>query len=427
MRGQKPEVVRLFSGLAMAALISSPSFAAGFGIFEHGAKAMGTAGAFTGQADDPSAMFHNVGGLAFFEEQEFQVGLTLINILESDFQGADPFPGNGITEEVDAGLFTPPHFYWVRPLSERLNFGFSFNAPFGLAVEWTNPETFSGRFISTNSELQAFDLGANFGFQVTDNVGIGVGVIGRISEVGLERFAPAVNPFTQTVFNAAFVDLESDFDTGVGFQVGLLHKVGAAFSWGLSYRSKIEVDYSGDGLLTQRSSGDPRVDAVIAASLPFGVPLPIETSIEFPDMASVGVSVALTGNTRLNADVNWTGWSSFDQLEIKFLTAPALSSIVGQGWEDAYNYRIGVSYQANSGRVWRFGYVRDETPQVEESVGPLLPDANRNGFTVGLGTKKWDAALMYLLFDERTSLTNGDGFFGTYDTEAALLSGSYRF
>lgn len=427
MRGQLGLMTRVSGVLAMAALISAPMFAAGFGIFEQGSKAMGTAGAFTGQADDPSAMFHNVGGLAFFDEQEFQVGVTLINILESDMEGLDPFPGSDVTEEVDGGLFTPPHFYWVRPITEKINFGFAFNAPFGLAVEWENPETFTGRFISTNAELRSFDFGANLGFQLSENFGLGVGVILRASDVGLERFAPVFNPFNQTVANAAFVDLEGDLSTGVGFQIGILHKVGAAFSWGLSYRGAIEIDYDGDGTLTQQLTGFPQVDAVVAATLPFNVALPIETTIEFPDMASAGISVGLTQRTRLNADFNWTGWSSFDELPITFTTAPALSSLVQQEWDDAYNYRIGVTYQANSGRVWRFGYVRDETPQPEESVGPILPDADRDGFTVGFGTKKWDVALMYLLFDERSSRTNSDGFFGRYNSEAVLLGGTYSF
>lgn len=412
---------------ALVALLAAPSFAAGFGIFEQGSKAMGLAGAFTGQADDPSALFHNVGGLAFLDEQMFQVGVTLINVVESDFQGANPFPGAGVQESVMNTVFTPVHAYWIRPLTNRINLGLSFNTPFGLAVEWDNPATFDGRFISTNAEIVTFDFGANLGFKLSERLGIGVGLIGRASEVGLERFAPSLNPFTQTIFNAAFVDLESDLDFGVGFQIGLLHKVGTNFSWGLSYRGTIEVDYSGDGRLTQVSSGNPVLDGIVAGSLPFDIDLPIETSIEFPDLATAGISVGLTENTRLNADIVWTGWSSFDQLAINFLTAPALSSLIDQEWEDVYSYRIGIAYRSAKGRDWRFGFVRDESPQPEESVGPILPDADRSGFTFGVGLKKWDLALMYLLLDERTSLTNSDGFFGTYDTEAVLFGGTYRF
>ena len=52
--------------LALALLAASgPAFGAGFGIFEHGSKAMGMAGAFTAQADDPSLLFHNAGGPRF--------------------------------------------------------------------------------------------------------------------------------------------------------------------------------------------------------------------------------------------------------------------------------------------------------------------------------------------------------------------------
>jgi len=56
--------------LGVAAAVA-PVSAAGFGIFEQGTRAMGMAGAFTAQADDPSALWHNAGGLAFFDETDF--------------------------------------------------------------------------------------------------------------------------------------------------------------------------------------------------------------------------------------------------------------------------------------------------------------------------------------------------------------------
>ena len=42
--------------------------AGGFAIPEQGAKAMALGGAFAAQADDPTALFYNVGGLAFVVE-----------------------------------------------------------------------------------------------------------------------------------------------------------------------------------------------------------------------------------------------------------------------------------------------------------------------------------------------------------------------
>ncbi|HUP42683.1 MAG TPA: outer membrane protein transport protein, partial [Thermoanaerobaculia bacterium] len=96
-------------------------------------------------------------------------------------------------------------------------------------------------------------------------------------------------------------------------------------------------------------------------------------------------------------------------------------------------YRAGLAWTRSPRSQWRFGYVYDETPQPEEAVGPLLPDADRNGITVGYGYRgRWDfdVALMYLEFDERTrekTFATPPGappepvFHGTYETTGFLL------
>ena len=127
---------------------AGPVHAAGFAIFEQGSKPMGSAMAFTAQADDPSALYYNVGGLGFFEERRFLAGATLIFLGDSEFQGGTPFPGPGATgEQVDQVQF-PPHLYWVEPLGDgtRFKFGLSVTSPFGLTTEWEDPDTWSGRF-----------------------------------------------------------------------------------------------------------------------------------------------------------------------------------------------------------------------------------------------------------------------------------------
>ena len=46
---------------------------------------------------------------------------------------------------------------------------------------------------------------------------------------------------------------------------------------------------------------------------------------------------------------------------------------------------LGLRWTPSPTSQWRFGYVFDETPQPEEAVSPLLPDADRNGITIGYG------------------------------------------
>lgn len=420
---------------ALGVLAALPLSAAGFSIFEQGTKAMGMAGAFTAQADDPSALFHNVGGLAFTENWQLSAGATYIRGLEAEFEGADPFPGRGYEAEQEDLSEIPPHIYYVRPLNDTWKFGFGVMTPFGLTTSWENPDQFAGRFLSTEAALQAIDLQPSIGWKVSETFGLGFGPVARVSSVELNRNVGAINPFTQRFVDVGRLALEGDFSEGFGFAGGVLHKVTDRFSWGLNYRSKIKVEYEGDARLTQVPTGNAQFDAVIRTRLPFGVDLPVATEIEFPDEASLGFAFGITDNLLVETDFNYTGWSSFESVPIDF-TGGATNSLpdseLPQEWDDAYNYRLGLRWTMGSGHQLRFGYVFDETPQPEEGMSPLLPDANRNGITLGYGTGRFDLAVMYLMFDERSRNRNRPGdelstFFGTYNTRAILLGATVNF
>lgn len=421
---------------ALVALAASPMHAAGFSIFEQGTKAMGMAGAFTAQADDPSLLFHNAGGLAFVTERAFSGGATWIRGTKAEFQGAAPFPGPGYSAEQKKLSEFPPHLYYVQPINQTWKLGLGVETPFGLVTEWEKPDQFAGRFVSTKAALQAVDINPTLGWQVTPNFGIGIGAIARLSTVELNRNIPFLNPFTNQQVNIGRIKLEGDMSEGYGFNVGILHRLNNSFSWGLSYRSQISVDYEGDARLSQILTGNPQIDALVASRTPFNKNLPVKTGIDFPDQASLGLAFGLTPDLLLETDFNWMGWSSFKQVNIDFTggTGNALpDSTIQEDWEDANSYRVGLRWDYSPTSQIRLGYVMDETPQPEEGVSPLLPDADRNGFTVGYGHKGrigYDVALMYLDFKERSrakSFNNEDPFFGTYKTQAILLGLTLNF
>src|ERR1051325_8974609 len=65
--------------LSLSTALCSSAFAAGFSIFEQGAKATAMGGAFAATADDPSAIFYNVAGLAQQRHLTVLAGATAIN------------------------------------------------------------------------------------------------------------------------------------------------------------------------------------------------------------------------------------------------------------------------------------------------------------------------------------------------------------
>ena len=362
--------------LILGLLASVPMYGAGFGIFEQGSKAMGMAGAFTAQADDPSALFHNAGGVAFFEHREWMVGTTYISSTEAKFKGENPFPGDDARAEQKKLSEFPSHFYVVQPLNDTWKVGLGLNTPFGLTTEWKNPDSFVGRGISTKAALRTFDLNPTLAWKATPNIGVGFGARVMFSDVELERRNFSINPFTLAPADVAKVHLKSDLNQGYGWNIGFLDKYNNSFSWGISYRSKVKVKYKGNATLTQDLTGFAQFDGAVAAAVPFGVKLPLETEIEFPDLASLGFAIALNPAMKLELDINHTGWSSFKELAINFTSSDPKKrlpdSVVKENWDSEFNYRLGLDWMLSQENSLRFGFVYDKTPQPDQSVSPLL-------------------------------------------------------
>jgi len=415
--------VRAAAVAAALALAPASARAAGFAIFEQGARGMGFAGAFTAQANDPSAIFHNAAGIAFLKGKQIYLGGTLIHP-SSTFTGADPFPGASVTETGDVGLLVPPAAYYTQPFSERTVLGIGIHTPFGLTTAWSNPDTYSGRFLSQRAELKGFSINPTIGYKLADRFAVGGGLDVRLSSVRLLRRVPVINPFTQKVTDAASVDLQSNTDVGIGFNVGMLAKISEALSAGIQYRHKVKSDYSGNAAFTQLPTGNTQLDARLSALLPQGSQ-PVTTSIEFPGMFSGGVAYTRDEWT-FEGDIDWYQWSTFRNLSIVFTQRPDLNENVVENYKNSWQYRLGLERRLGDTWAIRGGYFFDQTPAPAESVSPLLPDADRNGFALGgtwrSGRFRVDSALWYLLSPSRsTDGVNRDQYNGTYTSHAVTL------
>jgi len=424
---------RTVLALTFLFLTAAPAFPAGFSIFAQGAKASGMGLAFTAVADDPSAIFYNPAGLGFQKHFSVQVGGSLLSKVKGEFEGDNPFPGTSFgVEEQRKTSFLLPTLYAVVPLTSNVNFGLGINAPYGLGFRWDNAETFSGRFIAQNAVIRTTDLNPVLSLQVAPTFALAVGADYRLSSVMLERNRPAINPFTQSVVDVAHIKLDSDLQDnhGWGWNAGILWKPINAFSLGASYRSKIKVDYEGTGKFTQRLTGNPAFDAAVAAQLPQGKQ-DVAVSIEFPASVNLGAAINLPSDFTVSLEADWTEWSSFDELFIDFVN-PAIPDLDRlTAWDDSWAYRAGVQKKFGAIGV-RAGYYRDKSPQPLSDVGPILADADRDAYTLGVGydTDRWgvDVSDIYIKFKHRDTRgqVNNDQFFGRYSETANLIALNLR-
>jgi long-chain fatty acid transport protein len=259
---------------------------------------------------------------------------------------------------------------------------------------------------------------------------MGAGIDIRFSSVELRRNVPAFNPYTQVVADVAQVVLESNTATDFGWNAGILAKPSESLSFGISYRHKVKQNYEGDATFTLLPTGNPQFDGLVALTLPAGA-VPATTELETPSILSLGAAYAWNDWT-FEGDVNFYGWSSFDELPIELENRPELSSIVVEDYADTFQIRVGVDRRLNDTWSVRGGYFFDESPSPPESVSPLLPDADRHGLCLGgtwrRGSLHVDAGAWLVLSNTRsTEGVNRDRFDGTYDSSAATLGVSLGY
>ena len=407
--------------LVLAALAGGPAAAeaAGFGLYEQGARAMGTAGAFAARADDPSAIYFNPAGLAQIDGKALLVSPNAL-YYKSEFSGVAPVPGYGVEEETEGQWFPPFAVYYAQGIGGKVAAGIGVYSPYGLQVDWKRPDSFSGRAISTFAKITPFYFVPTAAWAPSAKFRVGAGANLVLSRVELSRTLQAYNPLDDRTDDIGTVDLSSHTNFGAGFNAGIQWWPCERMRYGLTYRSKVDVDYDGSADFTQTPTGNPVFDGIVAASFP--PDQRVETAVTFPAQASLGIARVFSPAWTGEVNVNWTQWSSFDQLDLAFAATPSRNITIVEDWKDAWNVRAGLEHRGNAGAspwAWRAGYYFDESPQPAAGVGPLLPDANRHGLTAGAGWRgartAVDAYALWILAAKRsTEGVNRDDFNGTY-------------
>jgi long-chain fatty acid transport protein len=184
--------------------------------------------------------------------------------------------------------------------------------------------------------------------------------------------------------------------TAWGYNAGILVKATKNLKIGAHIRSPYTLEIE---------------DADFTASDPTGpVPLPMGTTkafgtLKLPATAAVGVSYNF-GRVTIEADADWTFWSSFQELKITNTSVPQYSVNRAQNWEDVCAFRLGLEYRVTDPFALRAGFSYDPTPVPAETLSPLLPDSDRLYYTLGAGFKfgNWtiDVSGIYIDKQDRT-------------------------
>ena len=415
-----------------AFMITTASFGSGFALFEAGAKAVAMGGAFAATADDPSAIWYNVAGIAQQRRGELLIGGTAITF-QNSFTGDpnDLFTAGTHGSLYRAHTFVVPNGYVTVPFGGNFTFGVGVFAPFGLRTNWQQP--WIGRFISSDANIKTISVEPALAWQTSDGrLAIGGGPEYRRAKVTLVRNSGATNPFTFRFADVANNYLTSPWAHKWGWNAGVLFKPTSQWRIGASYRAAMTMDFGGTATITQISTGNAQFDALVARQLP--PTQPVSTSFNLPHFAYLGVATTAIHDWDIEADIVHNNWSRFKSLTVNLLTTPQFSFTRPQNWKSTFSYRLGANHPVTNNWDIRLGALYDKNPQPTNAVSPILADGDREGASFGIGYHNgpliFDVTEFALHFKARSTRGQSpDNFNGTYKTDANLVSLNvgYRF
>ena len=440
--------------LATLAGTATLAAAAGFKINEQGGKAMGMANAFAAQADDPSALFYNPGGIAFLKGSQFTLGSLTILVPQTEYAGTTPISGNlplgngnsPVFEKAKRDIFIAPSIYATYALPDMpITIGLGINSIYPLAKSWDSSGAFRNQ--DENLAIKPINFQPTVAYRFDSlNLGVAAGFDITHAIVTLQKSA-----YTSTITGGApygaFELGQMGVDataTDVGWNVGLLWKPQPYLSFGASYRSEIALHLKGDAnFLATTPAGLGAMGIDYTTLPPSAIPFTRtrftssgSTTITLPSSLILGVAVKPTERLTLEFDAERTGWSSYDKLEIAFDPASKLNVFnnkpAAKNWKDVWAYKIGGQYAATKNVDLRAGYCYDTNPIPSETLGPELPDSDRHNMSVGSSihndTISLDFAYMWVHWVDRTlnnqNMIDLTGQNGTYKSDAHLFGAS---
>jgi long-chain fatty acid transport protein len=334
--------------------------AAGFQLKEQSAEGQGNS--FAGQtakAIDASTIFFNPAGMSLIEGNHVQSNVSYITS-DAKYNNDTNSPGaSGLTNSsgINGGesAFVPAA-YALWDYSDNVKFGISINAPFGLSTKYD--DDWVGAEYNVFSEIKTINIAPSVSYRINDKLSIG----GNIQIEKVE--GKLTNQQTIGLNTTSLTTLEAD-DTSLGFGFGVLYEYSDRGRIGFNYRSEINHDLKGD---VSNSTAGVQFDATADLTL--------------PAVASIGLYHEINDKWTVLADLAWTDWSVFDELDVKD-SSGTTRSLTEFNWDDSIFFAVGSNYQYNEKLQLKFGVAYDEGAANDTYRTAGIPDASRYWASVG--------------------------------------------
>jgi long-chain fatty acid transport protein len=368
--------------LLCCCVLASTVSASGFRLPEVSVAGTALSNAVVANPDLPGALPYNPAAMAFQKEGQVVGGIVLI---QPDIS-VKTAGGNKTTSQGEDNV-PVPNFFITKHIDQQWSWGVGANAPFGLETKWPAGTfgTFgglgAGALEPEHSKIEMLNLNPNVAYQLNANTSVALGIDYYIVR--------------ELIFNTQAIKIDGA-GRDYGWNIGLLH---AQDNWsvGLSYRSSVKVKLDGNVEAGPETAG-------------------ADAELNFPSMLQVGGRYKVDDKLAVELDIEKTGWSSFDIIEVNHSNSLVSSNPITStnNWDNAMAYRLGATYDLSPANQLRAGYARDKTPGSDDFFSARVPGNDRQTFSFGLAHDRGDWTIelsyMFVKVDDRKIAAPADSY-----------------
>ena len=360
----------LIATCVMLAFAVAPSlFAQGGGIANYEVGTPNVAEAYAGQAAvarDASTAFLNPAGMTRLKGTHMLMG-SEIALLSSGFTPDGFNTVKGVPGWRVGGPMFIPGGYFVGGKGDKLRFGFSFNSPFAIKVDYE--PTWVGRYLTSYVSFVTLEARPSVAYRVNNWLSLGFALS---MTRGALRHKQAVANILDPGFSDGLVDVNLH-DWGVGTNYSVLLEPSGRTRIGMTYRSQIKLKLEGK---VSVSNIGPNLGAYLA-SAPRS-----DTHFYLPQGANVSLYHEVSGKLALLADAGYTNWSVFGRTETKAANGAVL--VTDRNWRDTFRVGLGMRCKLSDRATFQAGTSYDTSPVCHWNRTPDAPMDRELRYATGM-------------------------------------------
>jgi long-chain fatty acid transport protein len=353
-------------------LANASVLASGLWLYEQGTPDLGTAAAGrAAMAKDASTAFGNPAGMTHLKDSQLTVGAQAL-FPQIKFGADDSSFGGG--NGGNAGYFTPTaNVSYVHSLTSDFKLGVSAGSYFGLGLDYD--DDWAGRYYFLEGEFLTFGVNPVAAYRINKYFSVGGGISMVVSKYKAKTALRNLEPGSSD----GKLKFE-DSDVGFGGNAGGLISPREGTRFGITYRSKVELEYedkpdlSGVGLLLQA--------ALNATGLAGSE---VKLDMELPQAVLASAYHEFTDKLAIMGNVGWQDWSSFGNIDVSIDSDTSTSATQDLGYDDTWHFALGGQYRFAKPWLLSIGAAYDTSPADSATKrSPAMPFDRQYRLAAGL-------------------------------------------